>query len=196
MTPLKIALFTVGGLAGAAVVFVVVVVVLVFAGGPSLEAVCGNRTIDSTQHASAAFDDKWGVFDDRVAAGQPSTIAFDEAELTQRVQAFLIDEDIEEIKEVTVCLFADGSAEAKGKIDVPVFPDISARIKGRVDLVGNVPVFSIDDFDVGNTGFLVDAFGAEGEVEDAVNLALENLDLKNAPYGVTIGEGVATVNGG
>jgi hypothetical protein len=196
MTPLKIALFTVGGLAGAAVVFVIVVVILVFTGGPSLEAACGDRSIDTTQHTSAAFDNKWDAFDDRVAAGQPSTVAFDEAELTQRVQAFLIDEDIEEIKEVTICLFADGSAEAKGKIDVPVFPDISASIKGRVDLVGNVPVFSIDDFDVGNTGFLVDAFGAEGEVEDGVNEALEKLDLKNAPYGVAIGEGVATVNGG
>ena len=196
MTPLKLVLLTFGGLVGVAVVFVIVVVVLVFAGGPNLEAACGDRTIDASQHASAAFDDKWDAFDDLVAAGQSSNVSFDEAELTQRVQAFLIDEDIEEIKEVTVCLFADGSAEAKGKVDVPVFPDISAKIKGRVDLVNNVPVFSIDDFDVGNTGFLVDAFGAEGEVEDAVNLALENLRLKNAPYGVAIGSGVATVNGG
>ena len=174
----------------------VVVVVLVFAGGPSLDAACGDRTIDASQHASAAFDDKWDVFDDQVAAGQASTISFSEAELTQRVQAFLIDEDIEEIQDVTVCLFADGSAEVKGKVDVPVLPDISAKIKGRVDLVDSVPVFSIDDFDVGNTGFLVDAFGAEDEVEDGVNEALENLRLKNAPYGVAIGAGVATVNGG
>ena len=196
MTPLKLALFTVGGLVSAAVIFVVVVVVLVFAGGPSLDAVCGNRTIDTAGHASGAFDDKWDSFDDRVAAGQQSAITFDEAELTQRVQAFLIDEDIDEIKEITICLFADGAAEGKGKIDVPVFPDISTKIRGRVDLVGNVPVFEIDDFDVGSTGFLVDAFGAEGEVENAVNLALENLDLKNAPYRVVIGDGVATVSGG
>ena len=195
MTPLKIALITIGGLFAAAV-FVSVVVILVFVGGPSLDAECGDREIDASRHTSAAFDGKWDAFDGQVASGQRSTVAFDEAELTQRAQAFLVVEDIEEIKEVTICLFADGIAEGKDKVDIPVFPDVSVKIRGRIDLSGNVPVFEIDDFDVGSTGFLVDTFGAADEVEDGVNEALEKLDLKNPPYRVNISEGIATVSGG
>lgn len=63
-------------------------------------------------------------------------------------------------------------------------------------MTGGVPVFVIDDFDVGNTGFLVDLSGVEGEVEDGVNEALEKLSLKNSPYGVEIAVGTATVSGG
>ena len=173
-----------------------VVVILVFVGGPSLDAECGDREIDASRHTSAAFDGKWDAFDGQVASGQRSTVAFDEAELTQRAQAFLVVEDIEEIKEVTICLFADGIAEGKDKVDIPVFPDVSVKIRGRIDLSGNVPVFEIDDFDVGSTGFLVDTFGAADEVEDGVNEALEKLDLKNPPYRVNISEGIATVSGG
>ncbi len=196
MTPLKVALITIGGLFGAAVIFVIVVVILVFAGGPNLDAECGDREIDASRHTSAAFDGKWDAFDDQVAGGQRSTVAFDEAELTQRAQAFLVAEDVEEIKDITICLFADGLAEGKGKVDVPFFPDISVKIRGRIDLSGNVPVFEIEDFDVGSTGFLVDSFGAEGEVEDGVNEALEKLDLRNPPYRVAISEGIAAVTGG
>ena len=169
---------------------------LVYVGGPNLDAECDDHEIDASPHTSAAFDGKWDAFDSRVAGGQRSTVAFDESELTQRAQAFLVDEDIEEIKEVTICLFADGIAEGKGKVDVQVFPDISVKIRGRIVLSGNVPVFEIDDFDVGSTGFLVDAFGAKDEVEDGVNEALEELDLNNPPYRVDISEGIATVTGG
>ena len=142
MTRLRAILFTIGGLFTAVIIFVVVVAILAFTGGPNLDAECGDRQIDVSGQTSAAFDDRWDVFDDQVESGQRSTVRFDEAELTQRGQAFLIDENVEELKEVTICLFADGTAEAKGKVDVPVFPDLSAKIRGRITLAGSIPVFA------------------------------------------------------
>jgi hypothetical protein len=194
--PLRAILLTLTGLFTLAVIFVVVVAILAFTGGPNLDAECGDREIDVSGQTSVAFDGKWDAFDAQVGSGQRSTVSFDEAELTQRAQAFLLDEAIDELQEITVCLFADGTAEVKGKVDVPGLPDLSAKIRGRITLTGGVPVFVIDDFDVGNTGFLVDLFGAEGEVEDGVNEALAKLSLKNAPYGVEIAAGTATVSGG
>ena len=72
---------------------------------------------------------------------------------------------------MNICLFADGVGEGRGKIDVPGLPDINAKIRGRIDLSGDVPVFDIEDFDVGSAGFIVNAFGAKGAIEDAVNEA-------------------------
>jgi len=195
MTPLRIALLSIGGLVVAAIIFVIVVVILVFVGGPDLEAKCGEREIDVSDQTETAFDDKWDAFDAAIGAGRSAAVDFDEAELTQRAQTFLSTEDVEEIKEVTICLFADGTGEGKGKVDVPGLPDISAKIRGRITLDGDVPKFEIDDFDVGTTGFLVDVFGAEGEVERAVNEALEKVDLRHPPYRVEVDEGVVRVAG-
>lgn len=189
MTPLRIAVLSIGGLVVAAIIFVIVVVILVFVGGPDLAAACGDRQIDVSGLTATAFDAKWDAFDADVGAGRSAAVEFDEAALTQRAQSFLNTEGVEEIKEVTICLFADGTGEGKGKVDVPGLPDISARIRGRIRLDENVPVFEIDDFDVGATGFLVDVFGAEGDVERAINEALEKVDLRHPPYLVEIDEG-------
>jgi hypothetical protein len=196
MTPLKAALITVVGLFSAAAIFVIVVVILVFAGGPNLDAECGDRLIDPAGHTDAAFDATWSTFDDAVGAGVAASVVFDEAELTQRVQSFLIAEDVEEIKDVIICLFADGTGEGRGQIDVPVFPDINAKITGRIDLSGVVPVFDIEDFDVGSAGFIVNAFGAKGAIEDGVNEALKEVTLEHPPYQIVIDEGRVTVSGG
>jgi hypothetical protein len=195
-SPLKIAVISIVSLVGAAVVFIIIAVILVFVGGPDLDAECGDRLIDPAGHTDAAFDAKWEAFDDEVGAGVAAGVVFDEAELTQRVQSFLIAENVEEIKDVIICLFADGVGEGRGQIDVPGFPDINAKITGQIDLAGVVPVFDIEDFDVGSAGFIVNAFGAKGEVEDGVNLALEEIDLQHPPYQIVIEEGRVTISGG
>ena len=122
-------------------------------------------------------------------------MGFSEAEATQRSQAFLLEKNIDEIREVTICFFA-GVAEARGKGAIPVLPDITAKIRGRIVLNGSVPVLEIEDIDIGSAGFLIDLFGLEGEIEDAVNLALDDLVLENAPYGVRFEAGTVTISGG
>ena len=194
-SPLKIALISIASLVGAAVVFVIVVVILVFVGGPDLDAECDDRVINPAGHSDSAFDAKWEAFDDAVGTGVAASVVFDEAELTQRAQSFLIAEDVEEIEDVNICLFADGVGEGRGKIDVPGLPDINAKIRGRIDLSGDVPVFDIEDFDVGSAGFIVNAFGAKGAIEDAVNEALEEIHLGHSPYRIVIEEGRVTVSG-
>ena len=195
-SPLRIVLTSIALLVGAAFIFVIVVVILVFVGGPDLNAECDDRVIEPAGHSDSAFDAKWEAFDDAVGARVAASVVFDEAELTQRAQSFLISEDVEEIEDVIICLFADGVAEIRGKGDVPVLPDINAKIKGRIDLSGDVPVFDIEEFDVGSAGFIVNALGAKGAIEDGVNEALKNLNLKHPPYQIVIEEGRATVSGG
>ena len=109
---------------------------------------------------------------------------------------FFIDTaNIDEIREVTICFFA-GVGEARGKGAIPVLPDITAKIRGRIVLSGTVPVLDIEDIDIGSAGFIIDLFGLEGDIEDAVNLALDDLDLENAPYGVIFEAGSVTISGG
>ena len=189
------ALIGLGVLFGAVVIFVVVVGILVFASGPSLEAECDDRAVNTTGLSSAAFDDTWDAFDDRVASGVTTTVGFSEAEATQRSRAFLLEKNIDEIREVTICFFG-GVGEARGKGAIPVLPDITAKIRGRIVLNGTVPVLEIEDIDIGSAGFLIDLFGLEGEIEDAVNLALDDLFLENAPYGVRFAAGTVTISGG
>ncbi len=196
MSPLKAALIAVVGLFSAVVIFVIVVVILVFAGGPNLDAECGDRLIDPAGHTDAAFDAAWESFDGEVGAGVASSVAFVEAELTQRVQSFLIAEDVEEIRDVIICLFADGTGEGRGQIDVPGLLDINAKITGRIDLSGDVPVVDIEDFDVGSAGFIVNAFGAKGAIEDGINEALKEVALDHPPYQIVIDEGRVAISGG
>lgn len=189
-------LFALGGLVGVIIIFVVVVVILVFAGGPNLDAECGDRTIDTSPYSSSGFDDKWDAFDDILSAGGSASETFNDSEITQRADAWLLEENIDELEEVTICLFADGTGEAKGKIDLPVLPGISAKITGTMDLSGPSPRLTITDLDIGSAGFLVDLFGAKNEIEDAINDGLEELSLDNAPYRLAISEGTATISGG
>lgn len=174
----------------------VVVVILAFTGGPNLDAECGDREVDTTPFSSAQFDDNWDNFDDAIAAGQSSVLVLGEGAMTQRADAWLIEEGIDELREVTICLFADGFGEAKGKVRVPALPDISAKIRGSIDLSGTSPVLTIDEIDIGNAGFVIDLFGLKGEIEDAINEGLNKLDLENAPYQIVFADGTATISGG
>ena len=184
------------GLIVLVLIFVVVVVILIFTGGRDLDAECGDRLIDTSPFSSTQFDDEWDDFDDAIGAGQSRFLIFVEGAVMQRADAWLLEENIDELREVTICLFSDDIGEAKGKIKVPVLPDISAKIRGTMDLSGNFPVLTIDDIDIGNAGFIIDIFGLESEIKDAINEALDNLDLQNAPYQLAIGAGSATISGG
>ena len=106
-----------------------------------------------------------------------TTEGFSEAEATQRSRALLLEKNIDEIHEVTICFFA-GVGEARGKGAIPVLPDITAKIRGRIVLNGTVPVLEIEDIDIGSAGFPIDLFELEGEIEDAGNLALDDLGGK------------------
>lgn len=107
----------------------------------------------------------------------------------------LLEKNINEIREVTICFFA-GVGEARGKGAIPVLHDIRAKIRGRIVLSGTVPVLEIEDIDIGSAGFLIDLLGLKDDIEDAVNLALDDLDFENAPYGVRFEAGNVTINGG
>ncbi len=57
-------------------------------------------------------------------------------------------------------------------------------------------MFDIDGFDVGRAGFIVNALGAKGGIEDTVNVALEEIDLQQPPYRNVIEEVDVTASGG
>jgi len=57
-------------------------------------------------------------------------------------------------------------------------------------------VLTIDDIDIDNADFIIDLFGLEGKIEDAINEGLDELDLKNAPCQIVFSDGTATISGG
>lgn len=178
---------------GAALIFVVVVLALTFIGGPSLEAECGDRTVEAPFPLALQFDDKWGGFDDRLDTGQSDNVSFSESETTARATAFFLEHGIDEIRDITICFFGDAQeGEMRGKADLPVLPNVTAKLRGRMDLSGPVPLLTITDIDIGSLpGFLTNLI--DGPIEDAINDGLADLDLAHR-YTIRFGDGTMTVN--
>ena len=182
----------VGTAMAAAAIFVIVMVALFFVGGPDLSATCDARAIDLSR-GGQAFDDLWDDFDARIDGGQTQLLTISEGLVTDRARSFLAAEEVDELRDVTICLNGPGLNEARGKIEIAVLPDVAAVLTGDIDISGSHPVITITDIDVGSLpDFAADL--VDGPIEAAVNEALEEIDLLHR-YSLQTGAGIASVEG-
>ena len=194
LSPIRLVLFVVGGITTTALTLVGVVVVLTFVGGPDLSAACGGRIVSAAPELAAAFDQKWDAFSDQLDSGGAATVTFSENEITARAVAFLQDESIDEIRNITLCIFSgvnEGEGEIRGTVDLPVLPDVDARLRGVMDLTGPSPRIEITNIDIGSLpGFLTGPL--EDAVAAAVNAGLRETGLSRR-YAVTYETGAVTI---
>jgi hypothetical protein len=190
-SPLGMAIGAILAVVVAAVIFAGVNVILAFSGGPG-DCTPGGGTITVNDANAQAFQDKWDAFDAQLDGGAPSSVTFNESEVSSRADQYITGETDVDFKNVRVCIH-DGFGEATGTLGVLLGVDTKVKIKGTMDLSGDHPVAKIDDIEIGNVpGFVTDAI--EGLVEDAVDEALEEIDLKHT-YTPTLTEGEAQIDG-
>ena len=190
-SPLGMAVGAILTVVVAAVIFAGVNVILAFSGGPG-DCTPGGGTITVNDANAQAFQDKWDAFDAQLDGGSPSSVTFNESEVSSRADQYITGETDVDFKNVRVCIH-DGFGEATGTLGVLLGVDTKVKIKGTMDLSGDHPVAKIDDIEIGNVpGFITDAI--EGLVEDAVDEALEEIDLKHT-YTPTLTEGEAQIDG-
>ncbi len=180
--------------------FVAVMVILVFVGGPTSTAVCGERALAVGSGAGLRFDGRWDGFDAFLDTGVPESLDLEEAEVTERARSFLtVENDVDEIRDVVVCFLGPeeagglGRGELRGKVAIPVLPDVSGRVRGRLDLSGPQPALEVTDIDLGSVpGFLTSRAG--GAIEEAINAALADVALQHH-YTIDFFEGFVRING-
>jgi len=190
-SPLGIALTAIIVIVIAAVIFAGVNVILAFSGGPGA-CTAGNPPITVNAANAAAFQQKWDAFDAVLGGGSPSTESFDESEVTSRADQYISDETDVDFKDIRICIH-DGFGEATGSLEAILGLETDVKISGTLDLTGDTPVAQIDDIEIGNVpGFVTNAI--EGFVEDAVDEALENIELEHT-YTPTLTEGEAQIDG-
>ncbi len=182
----------IGAVLAAIAIFIVVMLALLFIGGPGLADACDDRPIDRDPATLVHFDDRWENFNVRIdARGRSTSVSFDESDLTARARDFLRAEDVQEIRDVTICLSGD-EIEATGKLAIAILPDINVRLTGAIDFSGEHPVVTITDVDAGSLpGFLTSAM--EDAVADGVNDALDAVNLVGREFLLTTNDGVATI---
>ncbi len=175
-----------------AVLFVLAIVVGILAtvGGPGSCTPGGGAIVVNASNASA-FDQKWDGFDAILDAGSPSSVTFNESELTSRADQFTRDE-AGDIKDVRICVH-NGFGEATGTLDAFLGIDAKFKAEGTVSLLGDHPEVDLTDVDIGNVpGFFLNLF--ENLLEDAIEELLEELDLEHT-LTPTLTEGQATIDG-
>ncbi len=190
-SPLGIALTAILVIVIAAVIFVGVNVILAFSGGPG-PCTPGGGPITVNAANADGFQQKWDAFDVILDGGSPSSVTFNESEVTSRADQYIRDETDVDFKDIRICIH-DGIGEATGSLEAILGLDTDVKISGTLDLSGDTPVAKIDDIDIGNVpGFITDAI--EGFVDDAIAEALEDIDLKHT-YTPTLTEGNAQIDG-
>lgn len=190
-SPLGIAVGTIVTVVAAAVIFAGVNVILAFTGGPG-DCTPGGGTITVSDANATAFQVKWDAFDAQLEGGAPSSVPLNESEVSSRADQFLHDETDVGFEDVRVCIH-DGFGEATGKLEAFLGLDTKVKIKGSLDLSGEHPQARDLEIEIGNVpGFITG--GIEGFVEDAVDEALKEIDLKHT-YTPTLMEGDARIDG-
>ncbi len=190
-SPLGIAITAIIVIVIAAVIFAGVNVILAFSGGPG-PCTAGNSPITVDAANASTFQQKWDAFDAVLDGASPSTESFDESEVTSRADQYISDETDVDFEDIRICIH-DGFGEATGSLEAILGLETDVKISGTLDLTGDTPVAQIDDIEIGNVpGFITNAI--EGFVEDAVDEALENIDLKHT-YTPTLTEGNAQIDG-
>ena len=190
-SPLGLAITAIIVILIAALIFVGVNVVLAFSGGPG-PCTAGGGHITINADNAAMFQQRWDAFDVILDGGSPSSVTFNESEVSSRADEYISDETDVDFKDVRICIH-DGFGEATAKLGAVLGLDVKVKISGTVDLTGDTPQAQLDDIEFGNVpGFIVDI--VDGQVEDAVDEALENIDLSHT-YTPTLAEGEAQIDG-
>jgi hypothetical protein len=171
---------------------VVVLVVLFFAFGPELVTDCGqeHRTVFVDPGLGTLTEAQLDGFEDTLDRGQTTSLSLNESEVTSAVLTFA---GTDRIRDVTVCFFGDGEAEARLMLDIPGLPDRVVKIRGSVDLSGEHPRVKLSDADLGGLGLLM-SLGAQGAIEDVINGVLDDLSLQHT-YVASISEGRLVLTG-
>jgi RND superfamily putative drug exporter len=164
-------------------------VALAVNGGPQACEPGGEPIVVDDAHAEA-FNTKWDAFEAALDSGSPASVTFSESEVTSRLNAWNDEKDI--FEEIQVCLH-DGYGEATGTLDGGGVVDASFKLTGTVKLDGNHPKADISDIDLGKVPGILAALW-EGEAEDPINDALDQVDLGHT-YTVSYFEGAVRIDG-
>ena len=185
-SPLGIALTAIIVILIAAVIFVGANVILALSGGPGPCTPGGPITINA--ETADGFQQKWDGFDAVLDGGSPSSVSFNESE----VSSFIDREVGSPFSDPRICIH-DGFGEATAKLEAILGLETKVKVKGNLDLSGDHPEARGLEIDIGNVpGFIINAI--EGFVEDAVDEALEDIDLSHT-YTPTLTEGNAQIDG-
>ncbi len=188
---LRIAIGVILSLLIAAVIFTGINVILAFSGGPS-DCTPGGGPITVNAANAAKFQETWDAFDIILDGGSPSSVTFNESEVTSRADQYIRDETDVDFKDIRICIH-DGFGEATGSLEAILGLDTDVKISGTLDLTGDHPAAVDVDIDIGNVpGFITDAI--EGFVDDAIDEALEDIELSHT-YTPTLTEGQAQIGG-
>jgi hypothetical protein len=190
-SPLGIALTAILVIVIAAVIFVGANVILAFSGGPG-PCTPGNPPITVNAANADGFQQKWDDFDAVLDGGSPSSVTLNESEVTSRADQYIRDETDVDFTDVRICIH-DGFGEATAKLEAILGLETKVKVKGNLDLSGDHPQALDLEIDIGNVpGFITNTI--EGFVEDAVDEALEDIDLSHT-YTPTLTEGNAQIDG-
>ena len=191
-SPLGIAISAVLVILIAAVVFVGVNVILAFSGGPGPCTSGSGQPIPVNAASATAFQAKWDALDATLDGGTAASETFNESEVSSRADQFLEEESDVDFKNVRICLH-DGFGEVTGSLEALLGIETDVKVTGTVTLSGETPQAQITDIEIGNVpGFVVDI--VEGLVEDAIDEALEDIELSHT-YTPTLTEGEAQIDG-
>jgi hypothetical protein len=190
-SPLGIALTAIIVILIAAVIFIGANVILAFSGGPG-PCTPGNPPITVNADNADGFQQKWDAFDVILDGGSPSSVTLNESEVTSRADQYIRDETAVDFANVRICIH-DGFGEATAKLEAFLGLETKVKIKGNLDLSGDHPEALDLEIDIGNVpNFITNA--VEGFVEDAVDEALEDIDLSHT-YTPILTEGNAQIDG-
>ena len=190
-SPLGMALTAIVVILIAALLFVGANVILAFSGGPGPCTPGGDLIIVNAANADG-FQQKWDAFDVILDGGSPSSVTFKESEVTSRADQYIRDETDVGLTDVRICIH-DGFSEATAKLETILGLETKVKITGNLDLSGDHPKALDLEIEIGNVpGFVTNAI--EGFVKDAVDEALEDIDLSHT-YTPTLTEGESQIGG-
>jgi len=185
-SPLGTALTAILVIAIAAVIFVGANVLLALSGGPG-RCTPGGDPITVNADNAAMFQEKWDAFDVILGGGSPSSVTFNESE----VSSFVDREIGSPFSDPRICIH-DGFGEGTATLDI-LGLSVKIKVTGNVDLSGEHPVAEIDDIEVGNVpGFITDII--EDFITDFIDDETNKADLSHI-YTPTLTEGTAQIDG-
>jgi hypothetical protein len=175
-----------------AVAFFAVLGVLATTGGPGACTPGGSGPITVNDANAASFQQKWDAFSGQLDAGQPATVSFNESEVSSRANQWARDETIDFDDDITICIY-NGSGAATATFGGG-WVDAKVKVTGSVTFSGARLEAQVDEVDIGNIpGFMIGPL--EGQLEDGIQEALDDIELGAHTYTVTLTEGTATVSG-
>lgn len=137
------------------VVLVVAFALALFRGSPG--ACGGGRGLNTDPALAAAYDERWGAFNDQILRGLPASIAVSEDEATAKSRIFLALTGAP-IDDVRIC-FNEGGGDVNGTLSTPFGGDIAVRLRGTVDMTKATPDAKLTSVRIGALpGFVTKPF--------------------------------------